>query len=174
VRNLKAVFRITAIVLAQMAFGEKNWETLETQGEPVARHEAAFVEFNGEFLLLGGRGIRPVSIYNPEKNSWRNASKPPVEFHHFQPLTYQDKILIICAMTGPFPGETPLNRILIYSPAADEWSWGDEIPAARRRGSAGVVLADGMVYVVGGIVNGHMGGYVSWFDQYNPATLLKK
>ncbi len=26
------------------------------------------------------------------------------------------------------------------------------------------------IFVVGGIVNGHMGGYVKWFDRYDPAT----
>ena len=51
-----------------------QWETLETRGKPAARHEAAFVEFNGEFYLMGGRRIQPVCVFNPENNSWRNAS----------------------------------------------------------------------------------------------------
>ena len=126
-----------------------QWETLETEGEPVPRHEAAFVEFSDEFYLLGGRDIRPVSIYNPAKNSWRNVSKPPVEFHHFQPVTYKGKILIICAMSGPFPKEKPLDRILIYDPANEAWSGRHEIPEERRCGSAGVVLVDGQIYATG-------------------------
>lgn len=166
----KTILTLALSIVTVISHAAARWETLETQGEPVPRHEAAFVEFNGEFYLLGGRGIRPVSIYNPEKNTWRNASKPPIEFHHFQPVTYDGKILIICAMTGPFPKEKPLARVLIYDPANDAWSWGHEIPETRRRGSAGVVLVDGRIYVVGGIVNGHIGGYVKWVDQYDPST----
>ena len=31
------------------------WQTVETRGGPVARHECAFVEMDGKFYLLGGR-----------------------------------------------------------------------------------------------------------------------
>ncbi len=148
----------------------RAWESVSTRGEPVARHEAALVEFGGEFYLLGGRRIQPVCIYDPERNEWRNASRPPVEFHHFQPVVFGGKIHIVCAMTGPFPNEKPLEKVLIYDPAADAWSWGSSIPEARRRGSAGVVVADGRFYLVGGIINGHIGGYVDWTDRYDPAT----
>jgi hypothetical protein len=146
------------------------WETLDTTGNPLPRHEAAFVEFDGEFYLLGGRRIQPVSIYNPETRTWRQASRPPVEVHHFQPVVYGENILMICAMTGGFPRERGLDRVLIYSPRSDTWSWGHPIPEERRRGSAGVVLVEGQIYVVGGIVDGHMGGYVPWTDRYDPET----
>ncbi len=146
------------------------WETLKTKGEPVPRHEAAFVEFQGEFFLLGGRRIETVSVYNPQTQTWRQASKPPVEVHHFQPVVYGDQILIICAMTKWFPNEVGLDRILVYEPATDTWRWGDTIPEERRRGSAGVVLHEGKIYIVGGIVRGHQGGYVAWTDRYDPET----
>jgi len=161
---------LIALLLTAPTFAEPAWETISTIGEPVARHEAAFVEFDGEFYLMGGRRIQPVCIFNPETARWRKASKPPIEFHHFQPVTYNGKILIICAMTGPYPNETPLDRILIYDPKSDAWSWGNSIPEERRRGSAGVVLVDQKIYVVCGITHGHVGGYVNWLDQYDPVT----
>ncbi|NBB78228.1 MAG: galactose oxidase [Verrucomicrobia bacterium] len=150
--------------------GGDAWETMETKGAPIARHEAAFVEFEGEFYLLGGRRIQPVSIYNPETKEWREGAKPPMTVHHFQPVVYEDKILMICAMTRGFPKEVGLDRVLIYEPRIDAWSWGDPIPEERRRGSAGVALVDGKIYVVGGIVRGHLGGYVPWTDRYDPET----
>lgn len=158
------------LLLLSVATFANGWELLETTGEPKPRHEAGFVAFGGEFYLMGGRRIQPVSVYNPASNRWRNASRPPVEFHHFQPVIHDGKVHIICAMTGKFPNETPLEKVLLYDPARDEWSWGHEIPEDRRRGAAGVVVAGEMIYVVGGIQRGHMGGYVNWLDRYDPAT----
>ena len=160
------------LVLAGMLWSPlfASWETVETIGEPVARHEAAFVEYKGEFLLLGGRRMNPVSAYNPKSNTWQNRSVPPEEVHHFQPVVYKDAVYFICAMTGPFPHETGLPKVLKYYPEQDKWEWGHEIPEARRRGGAGVVFRDGKFYIVGGIVRGHMGGYTDWFDEYDPET----
>lgn len=145
-----------------------GWRILEPLGEPLARHEAGFIEFEDKFFLIGGRRLNAVSIYSPKLNQWANGSVPPVEFHHFQPVVVGRRILIIGAMTGRYPNETPLDKVLIYQPDGDRWSWGDEIPPARRRGAGGVVVRDGKVYWVGGIVRGHQGGYVSWFDCYDP------
>lgn len=161
---LLAALLLTGTTLAQ------EWETLDAKGKPNKRHEAAFIEFEGEFYLMGGRRIQPVNIFNPETKTWRNGAKPPIEVHHFQPVVYEDRILFICAMTGKYPNETGLEKVLIYEPKKDQWSWGDEIPEKRRRGSAGVVNVDGKIYVIGGIVRGHMGGYVDWADLYDPKT----
>jgi len=60
------------------------------------------------------------------------------------------------AMTGPYLREKPLERILRYRPETDEWAFGPEIPEGRRRGSAGVVYANGAVYVFCG--SGNRGG----------------
>jgi N-acetylneuraminic acid mutarotase len=134
---------IAVLLLTATAFSA-FWETLKTKGQPDPRHEAAFVEYEGEFYLLGGRRI--------------------------QPVVYEDKILIICAMTGKYPRETGLEKVLIYEPKKDMWSWGDEIPENRRCGAAGVVNVAGKIYVIGGIVRGHLGGYVDWADLYDPKT----
>lgn len=168
------VFALVCIVGALQAAdccAEKDhWVTVETIGEPLPRHEAAFVEFGGKFYLLGGRRVQPVSIYDPETNKWQQGSRPPLEVHHFQPVVYEDRILIIGAMTGKFPRESPVPEILAYYPVSDTWKWEGEIPPERRRGSAGVVNVDGLLYIACGIVNGHMGGYVSWMDRYDPKT----
>lgn len=151
-------------------FAESAWEFVEAKGEPIARHEAAFIEFEGKFYLLGGRGIRPVSIYSPEENAWTEGAPPPLEVHHFQPIVYEDRILMICGFRGRWPREDPMERILSYVPATDSWEWGAGIPAARRRGSAGVALVGDKIYIVGGIINGHVDGHVNWFDEYSPET----
>lgn len=148
------------------------WQQVQTtdQSEPVQRHEAAFVEAGGNFILLGGRDIRPVSIFNPMTKSWRNGSPPPIELHHFQSINFDDKVYIAGALTGKYPGETPVPNIYIYDPAKDQWSVGPEIPANRRRGSAGVVNYRGKIYMVCGIADGHRSDHKKWFDVYDPQT----
>lgn len=148
----------------------EHWETLKTTGEPVARHEAGLVAFDSKLYLLGGRRINPVSVFDPKSNTWTNRSTSPIEFHHFQAVVYQDAIYIIGAMTGPWPNEKPLDRILIYYPKQDKFVFGDDIPVARKRGGAGVAIYNDKIYMVGGISHGHMEGFKNWFDEYDPAT----
>ncbi len=146
------------------------WQSVDNNGKPHARHEAAFIECAGKFYLLGGRRIQPVDIYDPATNTWSVGKKPPVEIHHFQPVAWEGRILLAGAMTGRYPHETALPNILIYDPAKDEWSTGPEIPVDRRRGGAGAVIHDGILYIVSGIINGHWDGHVTWLDALDLRT----
>jgi N-acetylneuraminic acid mutarotase len=137
---------------------------------PTARHEAAFVAVNEKAYLLGGRGIKPVDIYDLNTLTWTQGDTSPVEIHHFQPVVYNEEIYLLGAMTGGYPGETPLPEIHIYSPATNSWRTGATIPEGRRRGGAGAVLVDGKIYLVCGIQDGHRGGHVPWLDVYDPTT----
>ncbi len=150
----------------------QRWEQLESKdgSKPVQRHEAAFVRVGTKFYLLGGRDIRPVSIYDTESGSWSQGAEPPLELHHFQPLVYKDKIYVFAALTGGWPNETPTTHVYIYDPSVDAWSQGDTIPEARRRGASGVVIHDNMVYIACGIKNGHIGDHKNWMDRYDLNT----
>lgn len=163
---------VIAVFTASTAFSQTQWEEVQyAKGSfPVERHEAAFVYVKNKFYLLGGRGIRPVSIYNPQKRIWTQGAKAPLELHHYQPIVYKDKIYIAGAMTGPYPGETPVPHIYIYDPAIDSWEQGPEIPAERRRGSTGVVVYENKLYMVCGIRDGHRGDHKNWLDVYDFKT----
>jgi N-acetylneuraminic acid mutarotase len=147
-----------------------SWEMLETEGAPTARHEASAVAYKGKLYLIGGRRINPVDVYDPEKNSWVEKSKTPIELHHFQAVVVDDAIYLMGAMTGGWPNETPLDKVIIYYPETDTFAYSHDIPEGRRRGGAGVVYHNDKIYIVGGIVNGHMNGYVGWMDEYDPKT----
>ena len=149
-----------------------NWQVLEAsdQSEPIARHEASYVKVGDKFVLLGGRDIRPVSIFDPQLQIWEQGQKPPLELHHLQAIEYDNKAWIMGALTGPYPGETPVPHIYTYDPQADLWEQGPEIPAERQRGSAGVAVYQGKIYLVCGIKDGHRGDHKRWLDEYNPAT----
>ncbi len=145
-----------------------GWHTVNSVTAPMARHECAYVHAGEQFYLLGGRGIKPVQCYHPVNNIWSSRSAPPVELHHFQAVEYNGLIYIMCAFTGSFPNEVPVPNIYIYDPVGDTWTVGPEIPASRRRGSAGCVVHNNKIYVVCGIQNGHQSGWVPWLDVYDP------
>ncbi|MEM8487453.1 MAG: DUF5060 domain-containing protein [Bacteroidota bacterium] len=146
------------------------WETIDAVGEPTARHEAGFVAYKDKLYLIGGRRINPTDEFDPRSNTWTEKSPPPIELHHFQPIVVDDAIYLMGAMTGGWPMEKPLDRVIIYYPERDEYAYGHPIPAHRQRGGAGVAYHNGKIYLVGGITNGHMDGYRPWFDEYDPET----
>lgn len=152
--------------------GEAQWMRMTSSdgSEPVQRHEAAFVRIGKRFYLLGGRGIRPVSIFDTKTETWSEGKEPPLEIHHFQPVVYNDKVYIIGALTGKYPGETPIPKIMIYDPAQDAWSEGATIPEHRRRGSTGLSVYKNKIYVACGIKDGHRGDHKKWLDVYDPRT----
>lgn len=145
-----------------------KWETLTTNGQPTARHEAGFIAYKSKLYLMGGRRINPTSEFDTNTQTWSSKSPTPIELHHFQPVVIGDAIYIIGAMTGQWPNETPLAQVVIYYPEQDKYVYGDSIPKHRRRGGAGAVTYNNKIYLVGGITNGHMNGYKPWFDEYNP------
>ncbi|MBX2825832.1 MAG: hypothetical protein KTR33_13960 [Gammaproteobacteria bacterium] len=146
------------------------WKKHNASGSVVARHEAAGVVFDNKLYVMGGRGNRPVSVFDPVKNSWTTKSKAPVQMDHFQPVVYGNKIYVIGAFQCCFPDEAPIANIYTYTPATDKWAKAGTIPKSRRRGSAGAVIYNDQIYIVGGNPNGHLKGAVKWFDRYDPAT----
>jgi len=150
----------------------RNWSLVNTNNgsKPAARHEAGGVGYQNQFYMLGGRGKRPVNRYDPVSNRWENLGTPAKEMHHFQPVVYNGKIYVVGALACCFPEESVIDRIQIFDPATKKWSQGAKIPGNRKRGAAGVVVYNNKIYMVGGSTNGHDGGAVNWFDEYNPAN----
>ncbi|MEM7312482.1 MAG: kelch repeat-containing protein [Planctomycetota bacterium] len=146
------------------------WQALQTTGKPTGRHEAALVGFEGKLLLIGGRRINPVDVFDPQANRWNAKSNTPLELHHFQGVVVGPEVFLMGAMTGPFPREKPLEKVIVYKPKADVFEFRHSVPASRRRGGAGAVAYKGRIYLVGGITNGHVDGYQKWFDEYDPKT----
>ena len=147
-----------------------NWRSLESEGTATERHENALVRAGDKFILLGGRGLKPIDIYNTQTQEWTEGAQPPFEIHHIQAVELNGLVYVVGAMTGGWPYETPLSHILIYDPVLDEWAIGPEIPEHRRRGAAGTVVYNDKIYVVNGIINGHTSGWVSWLNEFDPKT----
>ncbi|MDB5120442.1 MAG: Kelch repeat type 1-containing protein [Sphingobacteriales bacterium] len=149
---------------------KSGWNILEVKGVPTKREDCGFVEVDGLFYLIGGRGILAVDVFNPSKNVWLKKRSTPFEMHHFQAVAYKKEIYIVGGMTSKFPHETPLDHIYIYNPKTDIWRKGAEIPKNRRRGSGGTVVFKNKIFLVGGIQDGHFDGTVNWMDAFDPLT----
>ena len=153
--------------------GDGSWTTLSPSNNAEARHENAFVEAGAKLFLLGGRGSKPVQIYDPAANSWVTGADPPVEMHHFQAILYNYDIYVVAGYSGACcSSEFGLDRIYIYDIETDSWSQGAQIPSGRRRGSTGTVLHEGKIYLAGGLNGGHGAPATSFrfFDMYDPVS----
>ncbi len=163
-------FTLIALSLQSCKPTEWKWELVDAKGQPTPRHEASLVEHKGKLYLIGGRRINPTDVFDPKTQTWEQKSPTPLELHHFQAVSVGDLIYLIGAMTGEYPNEKPLDRVIVYNPQADKYEFTHTIPAERRRGGAGVVHHNGKLYIVGGITNGHVDGYQSWLDEYDPMS----
>ncbi len=148
------------------------WNNKDENENYTARHECSFVQAGDKFYLFGGREqATKLEIYDYTTDTWTEGATVPVELNHFQATEYQGLIWVIGAFKdNNFPVETPADYIYMYDPANDLWIQGPEIPAGRKRGSAALVVYNDKFYVIGGNTIGHNGGYVSWFDEYDPQT----
>lgn len=159
----------SAQLLAQVS-EDTQWQTLITSNgsSATARHEATAVTVNGKLYLMGGRGNRPVEVYDPVGNSWRVIGDAPLELHHFQPVVLGNKIYAIAAFTCCYPNEPSIADIYVFDTVTEQWSIEGTMPASRLRGAAAAVVWEGDIYVLGGNTAGHNGGAVAWLDRYDP------
>lgn len=167
---LSLLFLIISLYPLQTVAQTYNWHSLEFEGIATERHENALVRAGNKFILLGGRGMKPIDIYDTQTQEWTEGAQPPFEIHHIQAVELDGLVYVVGAMSGGWPYETPLSHILIYDPVLNKWAIGPEIPENRRRGAAGTVVYDGKIYVVCGIINGHTSGWVSWLDEFDSKT----
>lgn len=146
----------------------QTWSTVTSSNESTARSENSLAAIGDKIYLFGGRGMKPLEVFDTKTNTWEKKGDLPLEIHHFQAVVFNKEIYVLGALSGPFPHETPIPNIYIYNPERDEWRKGDEIP--RKRGAAASFVYKNKIYMVNGILDGHWDGHVAWFDEYDPAT----
>jgi N-acetylneuraminic acid mutarotase len=168
-RSLLFIAFLTIPILSAIA-QDSVWHIIPVTTEPAKREDCSFVETDGKFYLIGGRGIMPIEVFDPTTNKWEKKKNTPFEMHHFQAITFNHEIYVVGGMSGKFPHEKPFENIYIYNPAKDEWRKGVEIPANRRRGSGGAIVYKNAIYFICGIQDGHYQGTVNWLDVFDPST----
>jgi N-acetylneuraminic acid mutarotase len=154
------------------SYSQGTWtDVIGTGDDPISRTETSFVQSGNRFYLIGGRGInKSVIEFNYNTNTWTEKAGMPANLHHFQAAELDGLIYVVGAFGGNFPNEFPVTNIYIYDPVEDSWMTGPEIPASRRRGSGGTAVYEGKIYWIGGLINGHSGGWVKWVDVFDPKT----
>ncbi|WP_375582156.1 malectin domain-containing carbohydrate-binding protein [Cyclobacterium xiamenense] len=152
---------------------DQTWKARNEDTTYTGRHENSFVQAGDKFYLLGGReSSKTIDIYDYSNDEWRSLPNiNPYSFNHFQAVSYEGLIWVIAAFqTNNYPNELPAENIWMFDPADEVWIQGPAIPENRRRGSAGVVEYRGKFYIVGGNTQGHDGGFVNYFDSFDPKT----
>ncbi len=151
----------------------QTWTLVNEDENYTARHECSFVQAGDKFYLMGGReNSQTIDVYDYDNDSWESlVNSAPASFNHFQATEYQGLIWIIGAFKdNSFPNELPEERIWIFNPTTESWIQGPLIPVGRRRGSTGLSVYNNKFYISGGNTIGHNGGFVNWFDSYDPLT----
>ncbi len=149
-----------------------DWQLLPSSdgSGPTPRHENDYIGISNKLYLLGGRKKIPFQVYDASTNTWTEHPGPPIKIHHFQAVEWNDKIYIVGALTGNYSADPPVSNVYILDISTKQWSVGPEIPLERQRGAASAVVYNDKIYIVGGNTKGHQGGFVAWFDEFDPAT----
>ncbi len=164
---------LSAASQASFAAQDENaqWQTETTSdGTTISRrHETGSVVVDGDLYVLGGRRSPPVEVYRSSTDGWENLGAAPTDLHHFQPVAIGADIYVIGAMTCCYPNEPSVAEIHVFNTENNNWTIAGQMPADRLRGGGGTIVYQNKIYVVGGNTQGHSGGAVNWFDEYNPA-----
>lgn len=135
-----------------------------------ARHEAASVVIGDSIYLVGGRQNRPVERYSTSTGEWENLGLAPLEMHHFQPVAIGSRIYLTGAFTCCYPREAVVADVYTFDTETASWDVVGSMPVSRARGSTAAAVHEGKIYVLGGNTQGHDGGAVAWFDEFDPET----
>lgn len=152
-----------------------KWVNIDAQlsGLPQARHEACFVMVNGKGYLLGGRGTRVVSVFDPLEKTWTAGPRMKKQMHHMQCVAVGAKIYIANAWYGGSPREKNHENMFVFDTATMTWAMDlPALPEARRRGGGAAVVHDMKIYVVGGNRGGHgpPAKTLGWMDYFDLKT----
>jgi Uncharacterized protein conserved in bacteria len=150
-----------------------KWEVVKTVNTAPNCSECGMAAIDGILYLIGNDGSEPTSVelFDPNTLKWTKLAKTPIVMHHFQAVAYKNKIYILDAFSeGGFPDQVPMANVYSYDIRNNIWEKGGEIPAVRRRAGAAAAEYGGKLYMIAGIIHGHLSGTNSMFDCYDPET----
>lgn len=134
-----------------------KWIETDANATLVARHEAAFVMVGRKAYLVGGRGNKPLDIYDPVTRTWSTGAAPPKMMHHMQAVAAQGKLWLMSPWTGWYPEEVNIEFAYMYDPSTDHWYTKKALPEPRRRGGAAVIVSEDEKFIY--VSHGNRGGH---------------
>lgn len=175
ISTAKKISSIYIVLFSTFLFSQSSdleWVEKNESTNYTARHEFGFTQAGDKFIMFGGReSPKRLDVYDYASNTWSRGEDAPENFNHFQAVFYEGLVWVIGAFkNNSFPNETSADYIYMYNPASEQWIQGMEIPQSRKRGAGGLVVYNNKFYLVGGNNQGHSGGYIDYFDEFDPYT----
>jgi len=110
---------------------------------------------DGRIFAVGGLGgsntaLSSAEVYDPGDDEWTATDPMAAARLHFPAVVMADgRVLVVGGSKGPEGGFASLETCEIWDPDSGDWSSAASLPAVRAH-SAGALLPDGRVLVVGG------------------------
>jgi N-acetylneuraminic acid mutarotase len=151
------------------AVTHNTWTSGAAMPTPLAFSTAAVLK--KEIYVVGGNNggeeTADVQIYNPATNAWSTGSSYPTGIGSASSAVVKN---ILYVFGGTSDGVTPSNAVWAYNPKTKAWTAAAAMPTARWGSEAVVEKKTGIIYVIGGDINGSGNGNVATVESYNPAT----
>src|SRR6516162_8440111 len=147
------------MALAQAPLPQPSEAHPWVQGAPFPEpsEEVLGATAGGKLYVFAGLapGWKPKAMvveYDPAANTWIKKKPMRLASHHVALASLNDKIYAFGGFAFPGSGPagwTPVNNVFEYDPAADAWK--ELAPMPTKRGAASAVVANGKIYVTGGV-----------------------
>lgn len=132
------------------ASGAWTWSQLADLPRVIQEH--AVVALAGEVVLLGGFEnlalVDDVVHYDPSTGLFREGTPLPRPLHHVNAAVVDDRVWVLGALEGFAFSAT--SDVWVFEPTSATWEPKTRMENGRQRGSAGVAVVEGDVYLVGG------------------------
>ena len=163
-RRFRYLTSLSLLVFSLIALGSPVLSQAQSQlpywtkaAQPtVARQELYPEVLNGKIYVVGGL-LSPntgfsahFESYDPVKDKWTVLRPLPEARHHIALSAVNGLLYGVGGFTGGFPDWRAQPTMFIYNPAANTWTRGTDLPAARAEGVSAVV--DDKIYLIGGRV----------------------
>ena len=157
-KYLQCVITLLLVVASTSYAG--NWQQVSEL--PTWRLAAAAAAVNDEIYLIGGFDLREhlgggapalstVDVYDTQTNTWHKAADMPTPRIGAEAAVFSNQIYVFGGFSRNKPGDfNDKKTVEMYDPQTDTWVKKRDMPTLRARFTTAV--ADGKIYVIGGIV----------------------
>jgi N-acetylneuraminic acid mutarotase len=163
---LLLVLDVASTTAAQVAAAVHNTWSMGEQ-MPIAADGTAVAVLENQIYVVGGGNdngtlFANTQVYDPATNTWSTGVPLPTPTGSGCAVAGKNTLLFIGGLTAQ--GYT--GAVWAYNANTGKWSSTLVAPMPTARSSMDCVVADGMVYVMGG----YNGSFLSTVESYNPAT----